>query len=139
VSTARTATVSDLTSGTTYRFRVAAVNSAGRGAWSASIASTPATVPGPPTDLLATGRDSSVELEWSPPDDDGGSRVSDYLIEQSTDGGASWEVVDDGIGTTLSALVNGLANGTPYWFRARAINAIGTSAPSAVVTATPSP
>ena len=99
----------------------------------------PAATPGPPTALLATAHDSSVQLDWSAPGDDGGAAISDYRIEQSTDGGASWQIVDDGIGTTPSALVNGLANETEYWFRVSAMNAIGAGAASAIATATPNP
>jgi hypothetical protein len=41
VSTARSATVARLTNGTSYRFRVAAVNAVGRGAWSVIVRATP--------------------------------------------------------------------------------------------------
>ncbi len=138
-STSPEATIPDLTNGTTYEFRVAAVNSVGSSAFTDPVAATPATVPGPPTDLVATGLDASVQLTWSPPDDDGGDAISDYLVEQSTSSGGPWDVVTDLIGTTPSAPVTDLTNGTEYWFRVSAINDVGAGSPTSSVSATPNP
>jgi Fibronectin type III domain len=41
VSTARSHTVTRLTNGTTYRFRVAARNAVGQSAWSAAVRAAP--------------------------------------------------------------------------------------------------
>jgi subtilisin family serine protease len=139
VSTSPEATIPALTNGTTYEFRVAAVNAVGPGVFTDPVAATPANVPGPPTGLVANGVDGAVELSWSAPDDDGGVAISDYLVEQSTGPDGPWEVVDDGVGTSLSALANGLVNGTPYWFRVSAINDIGVGSPTPSVPATPNP
>jgi subtilisin family serine protease len=137
--TSPAATIPGLTNGTTYEFRVAAVNAVGSGAFTDPVAAVPATVPGPPTDLVANEVDGAVELSWSPPDDDGGDAIIDYLVEQSTASGGPWQVVADGAGTAPSALVPGLTNGTEYWFRVSAINDLGGGSPTPSVPATPNP
>ena len=139
VSTARTATIGGLTNGHRYHFRIAARNHVGTSAWSNVVSAVPATTPGPPTNLVATALDGSVQLDWASPADDGGSAISDYDVEESTDAGASWHVVTDEIGPTPSALVSGLANGTEYWFRVKAVNVIGVGPATDPVTATPNP
>ena len=55
VSTATTSTVSGLTNGTIYQFRVAAVNAVGTGSWSATVAATPAGPPAAPGGLTRGG------------------------------------------------------------------------------------
>jgi len=59
-------TVTGLTNGTAYTFRVTAVNAQGSGtATSASSAVTPVTTPGTPTALSGTADDTSVVLNWT--------------------------------------------------------------------------
>lgn len=91
----------------------------------------PATVPGPPTGVSGTPGDGSVVLEWDAPSDDGGSPITDYLIEYSADGGATWETFDDGESATPGVTVTGLTNGVGYIFRVSAVNAQGPSEPTA--------
>jgi ELWxxDGT repeat protein len=135
VSTATTANVPGLVNGTTYRFRVAAVNGAGTGAWSdPSAAVTPMGLPGAVTGLSATPSDGRVGLAWAPPASDGGRPVSDYVVESSLDGGKTWKVLADGTSPTATATMTGLVNGTSYLFRVSAVTEVGTgpaSAPSA--------
>ena len=132
--TATSHTVTGLTNGQTYTFRVRAVNSAGASAASTASASvTPATVPGAPTNLGATGGDQEVELIWTAPASNGGQPITGYEYEQG--GSGTW--ISTG-GTATSHTVTGLNNGQTYTFRVRAVNALGNGA---VVTlqATPSP
>ena len=68
-----------------------------------------------------------VRLTWSAPSSDGGSPVTDYVIEQSTDG-VAWVTVVDGVSTATSYMVTGLSNGTAYQFRVSARNAVGDGA-----------
>ena len=126
-STATSHTVTGLTNGQTYTFRVRAVNSAGASAASAASASvTPATVPGAPTNLGATGGDQEVDLIWTAPASNGGQSITGYEYEQG--GSGTW--ISTG-GTATGYTVFNLTNGQPYRFRVRAANSVGAGAASA--------
>ena len=125
--TATSHTVTGLTNGQTYTFRVRAVNSAGASAASTASASvTPATVPGAPTNLGATGGDQEVELIWTAPASNGGQPITGYEYEQG--GSGTW--ISTG-GTATGVTVFNLTNGQPYRFRVRALNSVGAGAASA--------
>ena len=73
----------------------------------------PPIVPSAPEGLTATPGDTTVTLQWSPPTSDGGSPITDYIVEQSPDGITAWTTVNDGCdGTDTSATITGLTNGT---------------------------
>ena len=78
-----------------------------------------------------------VRLDWAAPASDGGSPITDYIIEQAPAGGSVWTVLNDGTSTTTSYLVTGLTNGTGYQFRVSAHNAVGDGPTTTPVTATP--
>jgi titin len=131
VSATTSATVTGLANGTSYLFRVAAVNATGTGAFSiASPAVTPRRLPGVPTGLVATPGDQRVSLAWNPPASDGGAAITDYVVRISGDGGATWTTVNDGVSPATSATVTGLTNGTRYVYRVNAVNAAGTGDPA---------
>ena len=133
-----TATVTGLTNGVTYTFTVTATNAIGTGVSSGSSSGvTPANVPGAPTNLAPTVGDSSVDLSWSAPVSNGGSALTDYVIEYKLTTGGTWAVFADGVNTTPSVTVTGLANDNSYDFRVYAKNAIGTGVASGEVSATP--
>jgi titin len=137
-STETTKTVTNLTNGTTYEFRVAAVNSVGVGPWSATVTATPAapvTLPGAPTNVQATAGDAKADVTWSAPASDGGAPITGYTLRYRPQGSANWTTQD---ATTTSATVTGLTNGTTYEFQAAAKNSQGTGPWSASATATPS-
>ena len=120
-------TVTGLTNGQSYTFRVRAANSAGQSAPSTASASvTPATVPGAPTGLGATVSDQRVDLIWTAPASNGGQSITDYEYEQG--GSGTW--ISTG-GTATSYMVHNLTNGQPYRFRVRAVNSVGAGAASA--------
>jgi hypothetical protein len=127
VSAATSATVTGLTNGTGYLFRVASVNNVGAGLYSAnSSAVTPATTPGSPTAVTGARGNGQVQLSWTAPVSDGGSAVTDYTIQHSTDSGSSWQTVTDAASSAASATVTGLTNGTGYLFRVASVNEVGT-------------
>ncbi|MFI5934531.1 fibronectin type III domain-containing protein [Actinoplanes sp. NPDC051494] len=121
--------VTGLTNGTTYAVQVRAVNGTGAGPATASVAVTPATVPGTPTGLVVTRGDARATLTFVAPADDGGDPVTGYDV--SADDGATWAVL------AADRTVTGLTNGTTYRFRVRAVNTVGAGAPTARVDATP--
>ena len=143
-STATTAMVTGLTNGTGYAFRVAAVNAAGQGALSATVTATPRTVPAAPTGLAVESAPASgvgsgqLRLSWTAPANTGGSPITDYVVQYSSNGGTTWTTSADGTSTVTSAMLTGLSNGTEYTLRVFAVNAAGQGAASATAVATPS-
>ena len=135
-STATSATITGLTLGTNYQFKVTAVNSIGSSTASTSSSSTP--VIAVPSTLASapsvTSTPGQVVLTWSAPSSTGGSAITDYLIEYSTDGGATWVTYADGTSTATSATLTGLTSNASYSFRVSAINAAGTATASTAST-----
>lgn len=130
VATPRTArvVVSRLTAGTTYRFRVAAVNAAGRGGWSEPITVVPPTAstePSAPRGLRAVAARRTVRLSWQAPRTDGGSPVRDYVVQRAVGRPRGWTVVRDARSTGTRLVVRGLAPGRVHHFRVAAVNAAG--------------
>ena len=132
-----------LTSNTQYNYRVSAINAIGTGAASTSASATTSiasTVPSSPLNLSGSFDGTEYSLTWDVPSSDGGSTITDYIIEYSPDV-SNWSTYDDGVGTTTNAILAGLT-GEPHYFRVSAVNAVGTSLPSdqvhivAVVSAT---
>jgi len=130
--------VTGLTNGSTYTFTVIAENAVGPSLPSAhSNDVTLYTEPTEPINLAVTVLGSSVSLSWSAPISNGGSAVTDYVIEYQLTTGGTWAIFADGTNTDTTATIIGLSNGTSYDFRVKAVNIIGPSIPSLVVTATP--
>ena len=134
-----------LSANTTYTYRVSAINAIGTSLPSstASATTSPATVPDPPRYLSATTvSPSQINLSWWTPVNTGGSAITGYKIERSTDGGTTWNTIVANTGSVL--YINhysntGLLPSATYTYRVSAINAIGTSAPSSSASATTSP
>jgi titin len=125
--TVTAATVIDLVNGTTYFFKVTAVNRAGEGPGTLTEA-VPETTPGQPTGLTATPGNSQATLSWSAPASDGGARISRYIVFQGTSpGGETGDPVSGSPVTGTRTTVTGLVNGTTYYFTVVAVNAAGQS------------
>ena len=132
-ASARSRTVTGLTNGTSYTFKVRAVNGKGAGSV-ASVTATPKAppkAPGAPGSLSATPGNKQVSLSWSAAAANG-SAILRY--EYRRDSG-SWSTVSGGA-SARSRTVTGLTNGTSYTFKVRAVNGVGSGS-SASVSATP--
>ena len=96
------------------------------------------TAPGAPTDLSATARGSDeINLSWTAPDSTGGSDITGYKIESSSDAASNWSNLVADTGNTNTAYQHaGLSPGDTRHYRVSAINSVGTSAPSNTANAT---
>ena len=128
-----------LTAGTTRHYRVSAINANGTGtASNVDSATTGATVPGAPTGLTATASGTTaINLSWSAPASTGGSAITGYKIEVSSNGTSGWtDLVANTSSTTTTYAHTGLTAGTTRHYRVSAINANGTGTASNVANAT---
>ena len=142
-STNTTYAHSGLAASTTRHYRVSAINSIGTSTTASNVASATtdaatATAPGAPTGLTATASGpSTINLSWTAPASTGGSAITGYKIEVSSDSGSNWT---DQVANTNNAATGyahtGLAASTTRHYRVYAINGIGTSTHSNVANAT---
>jgi titin len=119
-------TVSGLTNGTTYRFRVSAVNAAGASDYSkASNTAVPGIVPGAPTVGTAVAGMAQATVSWTAPASNGGPPITAYVVTAYVGFNPVMNVIAGPNAT--SRTVSGLTNGTTYRFRVSAVNAAGAS------------
>ena len=122
VATNTNATVTGLTNGVSYVFRVGASNSVGITWSSNSTAVVPCTVPGAPTNLVAAALSSgTVRLTFGAPATNGGSAITSYIATASPGGLTATSAV-----SPLN--FSGLNNGTAYTFSLVARNVAGSGA-----------
>ena len=89
----------------------------------------------PPQNLVAFSGDTQATLAWSVPLSTGGLPITQYIIYDKLDGLSTWTQYATTTATT--SIVTGLENGESYDFEVIAQNALGTSTPSNISTATP--
>ena len=125
-----------LSGGNTRHYRVSAINSVGTGAASeVASATTPDAAPGAPTNLTLTVRSDRIDLAWTAPAKDGGTYITGYVVEISSDGGLNWpsSIVVEGryvVPTTFSH--TGLSLGDTRHYRVLATNSLGNGPASNV-------
>lgn len=136
VGTALACTATGLVNGTSVRFRIAAVNTAGQGDWSGtSAAITPYGVPGTPAQPSAIAGVTSAEVFWYPPSSNG-SDITGYTVSMRRGAGGTWDDVTGacaeatGYPRDTSCSLTGLIAGEEYFFRVKATNARGSGADS---------
>jgi fibronectin type 3 domain-containing protein len=131
--TAAAYTDSAVTNGTTYYYKVAAVNAGGASGLSNEASATPEpAAPAAPTGLTATAGNASVSLMWT-----ASSGAASYSVYRgTTSGGESATAIASGI-TATAYTDTGVTNGTKYYYKVAAVNGGGTSALSNEASATP--
>lgn len=136
-STTTNTIVTGIPASTLRYIRVAAINSVGTGTYSTSVSATTnasATAPAQVTGLtLGTPSSNSQPLSWTAPSN-GGSAITDYLIEYKATSSGTWLTFSDGTSTSTSTTVTSLSASTSYDYRVSAINAVGTGTASSIVT-----
>jgi hypothetical protein len=123
---------------TSYNVRVRAVNAAGSGSGSNMLAGITAGLTNAPSGLSA-GSNGVFQspLSWTAPESNA-SPISDYIVQRSTFSNFSSDVVtfSDGVSTSTSTTVTGLSASITYYFRVAAVNQVGQSGWSSIVSAT---
>ena len=97
-------------------------------------------MPTAPRSLTAapTNVSGQIRLTWMAPLSNGGSAITDYIIQRSPNGSIEWVTISDGVQhAPRRYTVTGLTNGTRYYFRVFARNGAGTSPASNIANAIP--
>ncbi|MDH6531995.1 hypothetical protein M2119_000232 [Aurantimicrobium minutum] len=124
IATARTCTVSGLTTGQSYTFTVTANNSSGVSGVSNAVTVTPMVVPVEVLDGTPNAEvgDASSRVTWT---NRVSANVTGYLVTSSP-GGATCIAPTSSV-SNPSCIVNGLTNGTSYTFTVKTTNAAGAA------------
>ncbi len=131
----------NLDPGTTRHYRIYAINSVGESASASNVANATteaASAPDAPTGLSATalGR-TQIDLSWTAPTNNGGASITGYRIQVSPNAGTIWTNRADVAGSSTTTYAHtGLTPGTTLHYRVLAINSVGPSNPSNVVSVT---
>jgi len=117
---------------TRYWYRVLAKNAAGKSAYSnIANATTQQVAPIAPTGLTATAVSTSqIDLKWT----DNANNETGYQLERSQNGTSFTKIADLAANVTAYQST-GLAAATEYYYRVRAVNAVGGSGYSNTATA----
>lgn len=108
--------------GKPLRVLVSSTNSAGTTTTaSAPTVAVVAAAASAPTNLSITAGDTELVVRWNAPSYTGGSPVTDYQIEYSSDGN-TWNSVTRTASTSTEQIITGLSNGTAYDVHVRALN-----------------
>ena len=143
--TRASAAIGNLAPNTSYQVQVRATNDEGNSRWSQNgdgttndLTPDPATdVPSTPTGLRAiTSGQTQIDLSWDTPASDGGTPITGYRIEVSSDGGSNWSDLVANTGNANRTYPHtGLTAGDTRHYRVSAVNAKGTGPASSVATA----
>jgi Ca2+-binding RTX toxin-like protein len=137
-ATATSATVTGLTSGQSYTFRVVARNTIGDSPQSdrsdtVTLAAAPAAPRIGTASSGAAGGNSTASIRWRDPQSDGGSPITGYLVQAlpiAADGSTQAPFVSSLLAGNATTYEFALPPGD-YRFRIIAVNAMGESQPSA--------
>ncbi|CAG2106083.1 unnamed protein product, partial [Medioppia subpectinata] len=127
--------VTNLVPGRKYKFRVRAVNKEGDSdeleTDHSTVAKNPFDEPSKPGRPEPTDWDKDhVDLQWTPPESDGGAPIEGYVIEKRKKGTHKWQKAKTLHTPDTKATVPDLEEGEEYEFRVIAVNKAGPSEPS---------
>lgn len=88
--------------------------------------------PGPVSDLKVSDvTKTSCHVSWAPPENDGGSPVTHYIVEKREAERKTWSTVTPEVKKTSFNVTN-LVPGNEYFFRVTAVNEYGPGVPTDV-------
>jgi titin len=134
-STVAPFTITGLTNGTPYTVVMRAHNRMGDSVDSAPASGTPATVPGPPTNIVITDGNTQLTVAFTPPASTGGSVITGYQYVVNNSSYTCAGLVTDITGNTF--IITGLTNGTSYGVFISAVNRMGNGTHSDTKPGTP--
>ena len=123
----------DVEPGETWHYRIRAkVPLEEYGPWSSVVSATTRAAPPENLPYMTAGDigEDSIEIRWQPPKTDGGSKVTGYEIQVSTEGHSDASKFKALTSTSASASAythSGLEPDTRYCYRYRAKNSVGWS------------
>ena len=127
--------ITGLTNGSTYYFKIKAINITGTGiasAYSSALPSAPTTVPGIPLSFIMSRTSSTAaSITYTPPINNGGSAITGYSFQYSTNSGLSSPTTLSLSGTPIITNISGLSN-VVYYNRISAMNSVGSSSYSSI-------
>jgi titin len=136
VSSQTSATVTGLNPGVRYAVRVKAVNQMGVSGSSAAFkVVTLASAPSAPIVTLNTLTSSTASMSWVV-ESDGRSKITNYLVEYSTNNGVSWLNLPKNVSNSRIITLRGLKPQTKYLFKVSAVNSVGQSPASELLEVT---
>lgn len=86
------------------------------------------TLPTAPASIAGQAGQTQATISWAAPASDGGTAVTSYTLQRATNAGFTTGLVTTTGITGTSTVVTGLTNGTAYYFRVAAVNAVATAA-----------
>ena len=117
-----------VTTGHSYQYRVAAVNSGGQSAWAVSNVIATPPVPLAPSGLngsaVVSGKKANVSLTWA----DNSSNETGFMIERATNATFTVGLNQSTVAANaVTVTQTGLYRGVTYFYRIRAFNSGGSS------------
>ena len=127
-STATTQTITGLTNGGSYTFKIAGVNALGTGPPSRFTASITIGTPSAPFPVSATPGNGQATVQWTTPSSDNGSPITGYTVTPYV--GATAQPSRTFSSAATSQIITGLTNAKTYTFSVAADNARGVGMPA---------
>lgn len=89
----------------------------------------PIVPPGPPIPRIVDTTESSIEVEWDPPADNGGGDILGYYVDKTMAGTKDWSRSTERPWKNRTFTVYGVREGAKYIVRVIAVNAAGEGVP----------
>lgn len=127
----------NVVNGIEYEYKVTAVNKFGESDPSNVLSIIPMTTPTAPTNVQTLEGDKFIEISWYSPVNNGGSKISSYQIWRKKSNLNDYSLLTELTSEFFIYNDTNVENGVSYNYYIIALNSVGGSPPSEVVSATP--